>query len=131
MKKLSTFAAATALALALAPTLATPSFAQSMAISSIVAMDHSMRSSKLIGMDVFNEKGEKIGKIADILVKGSASEPMAVLSVGAFVGGGDKMIEVPLSHVTMKNDKAGMPGTKAQLAAMPSWQFTGLSGGGG
>jgi sporulation protein YlmC with PRC-barrel domain len=131
MQKLTTLAVTTALAMALVPTIASPVFAQSMAISAIVATDHSMRSSKLIGMDIFNDQGVKIGKIEDILVKGSASEPLAVLSVGAFAGGGSKMVAVPISHIALKSDKASMPATKGQIEEMPGWKFTGYSGGGG
>jgi ribosomal 30S subunit maturation factor RimM len=86
-----------------------------------------MRSSKLIGMDVFNSKGEKIGKIEDSLVEGTASEPLAVLSAGT----GGKMVAVPLSHIALKNDKASMAATMAEMAAMPAWKFTGIQVGGG
>jgi sporulation protein YlmC with PRC-barrel domain len=124
--------AAVALAAASAPTITTQVLAQSMAKSAIVAADHSMRGSKLIGMDIFNQQGMKIGKIEDILVKGSAAEPVAILSVGAFAGGGgDKMVAVPMSHISLNADKASMPATKAEIAAMPGWQFNGLSAGGG
>jgi sporulation protein YlmC with PRC-barrel domain len=123
--------AATALAMAFGPAAFNPVFAQSMSVSSIVTPDHSMRGSKLIGMDIFNQQGQKIGKIEDILVKGAAAEPVAILSVGAFTGSGDKMVAVPMSHIALKADKASMPATKAELAAMPGWQFNGLSGGGG
>jgi sporulation protein YlmC with PRC-barrel domain len=126
-----TIAAATALAMAFVPAIATQTFAQSLTPSSVVAPDHSMRSSKLIGMDLYNQKGEKIGTIADILVKGTKSEPVAILSVGDYTGGGEKMVAVPMSHIALKGDTASMPATKAQLIAMPGWKFTGLSGGGG
>jgi len=131
MKKLTTFAAVAALAMAFVPAVASPASAQSLAVSAIVAQDHSMRSSKLIGMDIYDDKGVKIGKIEDILVKGSASEPVAILSVGSYVGGGQKLIEVPISHINLKADKASMAATKADLAAMQAWKFQGLAGGGG
>ncbi len=105
--------------------------AQSQSHSDVVAADHTMRTSKLIGMPVFNQEGKKIGTIADILVKPDASEPMAVLSVGGFTGQRGKMVEVPLSHVTVEGHKASMAGSKAEVIAMPSWQFMGLGGGGG
>ncbi len=131
MKKLTTLATAAALAVAFVPMIASHSFAQSMAKSAIVASDHSMRGSKLIGMDIFNDQGQKIGKIEDILIKSSGSEPVAVLSVGEFTGEHSKMVAVPMSHIAMKSDKASMPATKAQMAAMPNWHFDGLEGGGG
>ena len=132
MKTLKTFAVAATLAVALTPGLLNHAVAQvARAASSVVAADHSMRASKMIGMDIFNEKHEKIGKIVDILVKGAAEEPMAVLSVGAYTGSGTKMVAVPLSHITMKSDQPAMEATKATLMAMPGWAFTGLMGGGG
>lgn len=130
MKKLTTLAVAAALAVAFIPSVTGHAFAQSLGHSEVVATDHSMRSSKLIGMAIFNDKGEKIGTISDILVKGSASEPMAVLSVGEYTGG-SKMVAVPLSHITMKADKPSMIATKAELQAMQEWRFAGLAGGGG
>ena len=130
MKKLATLAAAAALAVTMIPAVTSHAFAQSLTNSAVVAQDHSMRSSKLIGMAIFNDKGEKIGTISDILVKGSASEPMAVLSVGEYTGG-SKMVAVPLSHITMKADKPIMIATKAGLQAMQEWHFVGLAVGGG
>ena len=131
MTKLTTLAASAALALVCASPIIRPAFAQSMAYSNIVARDHSMRTSKLIGMDVFNEKGKKIGKIEDILVKESASEPLAVLSVDASAAGHEKMVAVPLNHVKLKKDKASMSMANVDFASMPAWKFSGLQGGGG
>jgi len=131
MKKLTTLSIAMALGMALAPAIVNHAFAQTATHSAIVASDHTMRASKLIGMDIFDSKGEKIGKIEDILVKGAMAEPVAVLSVGAFTGGGDKMVSVPISHISLKHDKASMATTKTEMAAMPAWKFEGLEGGGG
>jgi sporulation protein YlmC with PRC-barrel domain len=130
MKKLTTILTAATLALAFAPSIISPASARSQGRSEIVAQDHSMRTSKLIGIEVDNDKGEDIGKLEDILVKGSASEPQVVLSVGGFVGGGPKLVVVPLSHISLKDEKAIMEATKAQMAALPKWQFNGEGGGG-
>jgi sporulation protein YlmC with PRC-barrel domain len=130
MKKLTTLLTAAALALAFAPSIISPASAQSQSRSEIVATDHSMRTSKLIGIEVYNEKGDDIGKLEDILVKDSASEPQVILSVGGFVGGEPKLVVVPLSHISLKADKASMSATKAQIATLPKWQFNGEGGGG-
>jgi sporulation protein YlmC with PRC-barrel domain len=97
-----------------------------------VLADHSMRASKLIGMKVNNDQGQPIGTVEDVLVKDGAIEPRVILSVGAYVGGGDKLIAVPLSHVHVEGMKAMMPGvTKQAMATMPAFKFEGLNGGGG
>lgn len=129
--KLLTLAAGIALAMASVPM--TTSFVLAAAnISEVATIDHSMRASKLIGMAVYNDQGTSVGKVVEILVTSGAAEPSVILSVGDFVGGGNKMVSVPLSHVHLAADKLAMPtATKEHLTAMPSWTFTGLNGGGG
>lgn len=131
MKKIIRLATATALAMVFVPTISPYAWAQSLATSAIVAQDHSMRASKLIGLTVKNEHGQTIGKIVDVLVKDGGAEPTVILSVGAMTGG-DKMVEAPLSHIGMKDDQASMTASKTDLMAMPAWKFTGaLVGNGG
>ena len=79
MKKFSTFA----LAAALAVSLAAPVMAANLyrGAANAVMADHSMRSSKLIGAPVFNDEGQTIGSIADILVKNEASEITEIVCV--------------------------------------------------
>ena len=68
----------------------------------------------------------------DVLVKNTATEPTAILSVGDYVGGGTKLIAVPLSHVNLDGAKAMMAGaTKQMLASMPAFQFKPSEGNGG
>ena len=88
--------------------------------TSYMTADHNMRSSKLIGMTVYNEQNEKIGVIDDIMLPVFGGEVTAVVSVGGFLGVGEKLIKVPLSHVHFMADKPMMPGQqKADADAMP------------
>ena len=87
---------------------------------------HAMRTSRLIGQPVYNDQNEKIGTIEEILVSPTeGKEPLAILSVGPFLGGGsDKLVAVPLSHVQLDHGKMAMAGaTKAMLASMASYLF--------
>jgi sporulation protein YlmC with PRC-barrel domain len=124
MKTLSTIIASAALALAFtAPVVAQTAFAAS------VSTEQTMRSSKLVGVQVYNEQGQKIGSIVDLVVSTRGGEPAAILSVGDFVGGGAKMVAVPLSHVKMSGGKATMAGaTNEFLASMPFYTFPGGNG---
>jgi hypothetical protein len=121
MKKLTTLVAMTALAM----TLAGPVFtANAAATNGIVMTDHSMRTSMIIGATVYNDQGQSIGSVVDVLVKNAAAEPTAVLSVGDFIGGGTKLIAVPLSHVNLDGARPTMAGaTKQLLASMPVYLF--------
>jgi sporulation protein YlmC with PRC-barrel domain len=94
--------------------------------------DHNMRSSKVIGMAVYNDHNEKIGVIDDILLPTTGGEVTAVLSVGGFLRVGEKMVKVPLSHVHFMAEKPMMPdGDKAALMTMPKYSYTYNGVGGG
>jgi hypothetical protein len=113
--------------------VAAPAMAQSEVPSSAAYMtaDHNMRSSKLIGMTVWNDHNEKIGKIDDILIPAAGGEVTAVLSVGGYLGHGEKMVKVPLSHVHFTANKPMMPdGDKAALMAMPYYKYNYAGGNG-
>lgn len=119
MKKFTTLIAMAALA----AMFAAPSFALS-PTNDIVMTDHSMRSSKLIGATVYNDQGQSIGSVIDVLVKGASVEPTVILSVGDFVGGGAKLVALPLSHVNLDGAKPMMAGaTQQMLASMPTFLF--------
>jgi sporulation protein YlmC with PRC-barrel domain len=122
MKKFTTLVAMAALAATLTiPILAVASENDG---SQIVLADHSMRTSKLIGAKVYNNQGQSIGSVMEVLVKNGAVEPTVVLSVGDYLGGGAKMVAVPLSHINLDGAKPMMAGaTKQMLAKMPVFIF--------
>ena len=127
MKTFSTIVAATALAFAFAAPL--PGFAQSLTFQGpiVVMPDHSMSVKSMLGAPIYNDKHEKIGTIENIMVKGSASEPTAILSVGDYLGGGPKMVEVPLSHLQLQGKDAMMMAgaTKNSLNDYPRYTWGG------
>ena len=53
------------------------------------------RASKIIGTDVINRQGEKIGDIEDIVLDSKGSIAYAVVSTGGFLGIGDRLHAVP------------------------------------
>lgn len=125
MKSLRTVLAVSLLAFS----VATPVLAQSLALPEYMTADHNMRAGKIIGMPVFNEQGEKIGTIDDVLLPSSGGEVTTVLNVSGFVGG-HKMVKVPLSHVRFGTDKPMMPGgEKTAVMAMPSYDYVQMGGG--
>ncbi len=120
MKFLSTAFAVTALTLGLAgPVMAQPASGNMM--KDVMTADKSMRSSKLIGAVVYNDEGDKIGSIVDILVRGGAVESVAIVSVGDYVGGGTKLVAFPVSKLQLDATKAMMQGaTKRAIQSMPA-----------
>jgi ribosomal 30S subunit maturation factor RimM len=85
------------------------------------------RTSKLVGSKVYNNANENIGSIEDIILKQDGSLDEVVLSVGGFLGIGDKYVAVPFSALKVTRDgssiKVMTDGTKDSLKALPDYQF--------
>jgi sporulation protein YlmC with PRC-barrel domain len=98
-------------------------------VTPIVGMDEaavarSARASKLIGSKVY--KGDTaIGQIEDVLVDlDHASVAAVILSVGGFLGLGDKLVAVPVSQIKVGTEaKFTTDLTKEQLASAPAFVF--------
>ena len=73
-----------------------------------VKMQGGSRISKLIGSAVYNDQNEKVGSVDDLIMKDGNRIVMAVVSVGGFLGIGNKLVAVPYDqlHVEMNKDEA-------------------------
>jgi sporulation protein YlmC with PRC-barrel domain len=88
------------------------------------AMAGSARASKLIGSKVY--KGDtSIGQIEDVLVDlDHASVAAVILSVGGFLGLGDKLVAVPVNQIKVGSEAKFMTDlTKEQLNSAPAFVF--------
>ena len=85
------------------------------------------RTSKLVGSKVYNNANENIGSIEDIILKADGSMDEVVLSVGGFLGIGDKYVAVPFNALKLGRDGSSLKimteGTKDSLKALPDYQF--------
>jgi sporulation protein YlmC with PRC-barrel domain len=88
--------------------------------------DHQVRSSKIVGSNVYNDQNQSIGSIDDILMSDADHKASTVvISVGGFLGMGAKLVSVPFDQLKIGNDKIVMPGaTKASLEGMPEYRYT-------
>ena len=59
----------------------------------------SSRASRIIGAKVYNERGELIGEVEDLVLARDTAGTMAVISVGGFLGIGARSVGVPLSEL--------------------------------
>ena len=57
------------------------------------------RASKVVGLNVYNEKNENVGSINDLLMDKSGSIKAAVISVGGFLGMGARLVAVPFDKI--------------------------------
>jgi len=57
------------------------------------------RTSKVVGLSVYNENNESIGTINDLLMDKSGNIKAVVLGVGGFLGMGEHLVAVPFDKV--------------------------------
>jgi putative membrane protein len=55
-----------------------------------------MTANDLLGQKVVNKNGDKVGKIDDIVLNSNDKAVLAVISVGGFLGIGDKLVAIPV-----------------------------------
>ena len=59
----------------------------------------SWRTSKLVGLNVYNDSNESIGSVNDLLTDKSGDIKAVVIGVGGFLGIGEHLVAVPLDKV--------------------------------
>jgi sporulation protein YlmC with PRC-barrel domain len=65
-----------------------------------------LSSSSLTGDSVVNEQGEDLGKIEEIMIDlHSGQVAYCVLSIGGFLGMGDKLFAIPWQAMTVDTDR--------------------------
>ena len=90
----------------------------------VTSVSSGYRGTKLIGATVHNETDQKIGTIDDIIVTSKDKVVYAIVSVGGFLGVGDKLVAVPFEGFQLVPDKATLPGaTKEALQNMPKFSY--------
>jgi len=104
-----------------------------MAIDS-AALRNGRRASKIIGSNIYNENNESIGEVEDILIPapsatagtGSSPAPVAIISVGGFLGIGAKLVAVPYDRLQMNTERNRWTlsgATKDSLTALPTFTY--------
>jgi hypothetical protein len=95
-----------------------------------VKLQGGSRISKLIGSAVYNDQNEKIGSLDDLIMKDGNRIVMGVVSVGGFLGMGNKLVAISYDQLHLEADKdqtkITMPGaSKESLSAMPTFTYGG------
>ena len=88
------------------------------------ALAGSARASKLIGSKVY-QGDSTVGQVEDVLVDLDRSTLLAVvLSVGGFLGVGEKLVAVPVNQIKVGSEaKFTTDLTKEQIANAPAFDF--------
>ena len=84
--------------------------------------ERSHRISMIIGSEVRNKSGAKIGDIRDLTVDGSGTIKLAIVSTGGFLSVGDKLHAVPWDLLTLgPKDDHILDIDKTRLQATPGF----------
>jgi hypothetical protein len=84
------------------------------------------RASKMIGANVYNENNDSIGEVDDLIVPQAGGQPVAILSVGGFLGIGARLIAVPYERLqwNAERERWTLPGaTKDSLQSLPAYEY--------
>jgi sporulation protein YlmC with PRC-barrel domain len=76
------------------------------------------RSSKVVGLNVYNDSNEKVGSINDLLIDKTGNIKAAVLGVGGFLGVGAHLVAVPFDKIKFVNEPVAYTGV-ATVPATP------------
>jgi sporulation protein YlmC with PRC-barrel domain len=81
-----------------------------------------MRASKLMKQRVYNESGQKIGEIEDLVIAPDGTLSAAVVEVGGFLGIAKHKVAIPVKQFTAIHPKVVLPGaTKDALKSLPEF----------
>lgn len=103
---------------AASPSASSGSSTQLMSGQSVLTAD------EIMDMKVVGSSGETIGEVEDMVVDSSGRISGVVVSVGGFLGIGDKKVSLPWNQLqfTAEQDKLTTSATKQQLEQAAAWQ---------
>jgi sporulation protein YlmC with PRC-barrel domain len=87
----------------------------------VVAMGY--RISGFLGARVATPEGETVGRIDDFIV-GDDKILMTIISVGGFLGIGDRKVAIPYSSLNVSPDRIVLPGGNAEaIRRLPDFHY--------
>jgi sporulation protein YlmC with PRC-barrel domain len=75
--------------------------------------DGMWRASTLVGATVYNQSGDAIGTISDMLIRRKGEVSEVVISVGGFLGIDTKLVELPFDRLKFENNAMAKTNTAA------------------
>src|SRR5580700_7789041 len=79
---------------------------------------------QVLGQSVYNDKGEAIGKVDDIVIAPDKAVSYAIIGAGGFLGVGKHDVAIPVSQLKQSDGKFVLAGaTKEVIKAMPPFEY--------
>lgn len=97
------------------------------------SLRNARRASRMIGAAVYNESNESIGEVDDIVLPGDGRAPVAVVSVGGFLGIGAKLIAVPYERLRAAGERnrwtLSGAASREELGRLPAFSYDAAAAG--
>jgi sporulation protein YlmC with PRC-barrel domain len=101
-----------------------------MAVDSM-RLEGGRRASRVIGSTIYNENNETVGEVDDIIVpqpgQQAGGSPVAVISVGGFLGIGARLVAVPYERLQFNAERERWTlqgATKDSLQSLPAFTYS-------
>ncbi|CAG9180054.1 PRC-barrel domain-containing protein [Cupriavidus pampae] len=79
---------------------------------------------QILGKPVYNETGDKVGNVVDLIVAPNRAVSFAIIGAGGFVGVGRHDVAIPVNQFDLSSNKIVLPGaTKAAVKALPEFEY--------
>ena len=92
--------------------------------STQIAMGWSVKKT-LMGKTIYNDVGQKIGTVEDLIISPERSVSYVIVGAGGFVGVGRHDVAIPVAQIQDQSGKLVMPGaTKDMIKALPDFDYT-------
>src|SRR6476659_6432682 len=103
---------------------ANPAAAATVTTTAPRAQSNLWRSAKLIGLNVYNDKNEKLGDINEILLDKSGKVEGVVIGVGGFLGMGEHDIKVDMSKLKFVDEPVRTSATTSTTTTTTTGEAT-------
>ena len=91
--------------------------------STQVALGWSVKKT-LLGKDIYNDTGEKVGKVKDLIIARDRQVSYVIIGAGGFVGIGMHDVAIPVSQIQNLSGRLVMPGaTKDIVKGLPRFEY--------
>jgi hypothetical protein len=83
---------------------------------------------QVLGKLVYNEEGDQVGRIDDLIVGPNTPVPFVIIGAGGFVGLNRHHVAIPAEQLRERDGTFVLPGaTKAVIKALPPFEYVDLS----
>lgn len=111
-------------AFAQTPTATTDRADMAPAAASDPSFQGNWRTSKLVGLSVYNDSNESLGSISDLLADKNGNIKAVVIGVGGFLGVGEHLVAVPFDKIKFVNEPVAYTGASNATGSRPASSTT-------